>query len=213
MRAAPKKPPVAVRVLGLDPGSRLTGWGLVDCVGSEVRYVASGTLKAVQGDGGDVFAARLHEIFTGVQALCAEYRPHEVAVERVFVHKNPDSALKLGQARGAALCAAWAAAPGSLAEYTPREVKLAIVGTGGAEKAQVEAMVRRLLAIEGKLGADAADALAIALCHAHTRTSPVAKAAALAAGQAVAPVAARRRSTRSAWTAALAGRLGEGSTR
>lgn len=212
MRAAPTKPPIAVRVLGLDPGSRLTGWGMVDCVGSEVRYVASGTLKVVQGEGGNVFAARLHEIFTGLQALCAEYRPHEVAVERVFVHKNPDSALKLGQARGAALCAAWAAAPGALAEYTPREVKLAIVGTGNAEKAQVESMVRRLLAIQGKLGVDAADALAIALCHAHSRTSPAAQAAALASGQAVAPVAARRRSSRAAWTAALAGRLGGGGT-
>lgn len=213
MRTASTKPPTVVRVLGLDPGSRLTGWGIVDCVGGRVVHVASGTLKAIQGEGGERFGARLHLIFTGIQTLCAEYQPHEVAVERVFVHKNPDSALKLGQARGAALCAAWAAAPGALAEYAPREVKQAIVGTGGADKLQVEAMVRRLLSIDGKLGADAADALAIALCHAHTRSSPAARAAALAAGSAVAPVAARRRSSRAAWTAALAGRVDGGGGR
>lgn len=212
MRTASTKRPDVVRVLGLDPGSRLTGWGVVDCAAGNVVHVAHGTLKVAEGVDGDRFGARLHRIFMGIQALCQEFAPHEVAVERVFVHKNPDSALKLGQARGAALCAAWAAAPGALAEYAPREVKQAIVGTGGADKTQVETMVRRLLSLEGKLGADAADALAIALCHAHTRSSPAALAAALAAGQAVAPVAARRRSSRAAWTAALAAQ-GEGGKR
>ena len=213
MRKAPLTTPAVVRVLGLDPGSRLTGWGLVDCVAGEVRYVASGTIKAAQGTGGDAFAARLHEIYSGIQALCREYQPQEIAIERVFVHKNPESALKLGQARGAALCATFAAAPGALAEYSPREVKLAIAGTGSAEKAQVEKMVRLLLQIDGKLGADAADALAIALCHAHSRTSPLAQAAALAAGQTVAPAVARRRSARVAWGSALAARLAAGTAR
>lgn len=208
--SAPKSPaaaPRALRVLGLDPGSRLTGWGVVDCQGGKLAYVASGTLRAGSG----TFASRLHEIFTGVHALCAEYAPQEVAIERVFMAKNPDSALKLGQARGAALCATFDGLR-AIAEYAPREVKLAVVGTGAAEKTQVQAMIRRLLALQGRLGADAADALAIAVCHAHTRTSPGALAAAASAAAGT-PAPARRRSPRAAWGAALAGRLAAGTAR
>lgn len=113
------------------------------------------------------FALRLRRIFEAVSELIAAHRPDEVAIERVFVNRNADSAIKLGQARGAALCAV---APGmEVFEYAPRAVKLAVVGVGGAEKSQVNHMVRELLALRGVLAADAADALAVALCHAHTR--------------------------------------------
>src|SRR5690606_30987108 len=118
---------------------------------------------------GDFLTTRLPEIFSGVEQLAQEFRPDEVAVERVFMHRNADSALKLGQARGAALSATFAVRP-RVFEYAPREVKLAVVGTGAAQKEQVQLMVRRLLNLSGPLGADAADALAIALCHAHSRT-------------------------------------------
>ena len=167
-----------VLVLGLDPGSRITGFGLIEASPAGTRYVASGSIRVGVGD----FAARLHEIHAGVAAIAAEHRPAEVAVERVFVHRNPDSALKLGQARGAALCATFGAAA-ALFEYTPREVKLAVAGHGNAAKEQVQRMVKVLLGINGRLGADAADALAIALCHAHGRVARSALAAA-AAGRA-----------------------------
>jgi crossover junction endodeoxyribonuclease RuvC len=104
-----------------------------------------------------------------------EYRPREVAIERVFMHRNADSALKLGQARGAALCAAFALDP-TVFEYAPREVKLAVVGAGGAQKEQVQLMVRTLLKLQGELGADAADAIGIALCHAYSRQARLAVA-------------------------------------
>ena len=114
------------------------------------------------------FADRLRDIFAGVAELAAEYRPDEVAIERVFMHRNPDSALKLGQARGAALSATFQWRP-RVYEYAPREVKLAVVGSGAAQKDQVQMMVRQLLKISGPVGADAADALAIAITHAHHR--------------------------------------------
>jgi crossover junction endodeoxyribonuclease RuvC len=165
--------PARTRVLGLDPGSRLTGYGVVDCEAHQPRYVASGSIRTAEGE----FAARLQEIFHGIAALVAEYQPTEIAIERVFVHRNPDSALKLGQARGAAICATFAvAAP--VHEYTPREVKLAVAGTGAAGKDQVQRMVKSLLSLQGRLGADAADALAIALCHAHGRAARLAFATA-----------------------------------
>lgn len=171
---------VQVRVLGLDPGSQNTGFGIVDSGPGGTRYVASGTIVATRAatrrrgaaaaaeSRADEFATRLQAIYTAVAALVAEHRPDEIAVERVFVHRNPDSALKLGQARGAALCATFGSGA-TLHEYSPREVKLAVVGTGGAEKQQVQRMVGALLGLDGRLGADAADALAIALCHAHGR--------------------------------------------
>ena len=161
------------RILGLDPGSRATGYGVIDVGRGDPRYVASGTIRAAGSD----FPARLKEIFAGVAALVAEHRPDEIAIERVFVNRNPDSALKLGQARGAALAATFAS-PASIHEYSPREVKLGVTGTGAADKQQVQKMVRILLDVAGPLGVDASDALAIALCHAHGRGTRVALAAA-----------------------------------
>lgn len=152
----------ACRILGLDPGSRLTGWGVIEVDGADCRCLAQGRIEV----GSLPVAQRLARIHESVTAVIAEWRPTEAAVERVFVGRNVDSALKLGQARGAAL-----AALGSLevAEYAPRAVKLATTGYGGAEKLQVAHMMRALLKVEGRLSADAADALAVALCHAQHR--------------------------------------------
>ncbi len=160
VRFAPAK---TVRILGIDPGSRRTGYGVIECGGAESTSLVHGCL-AVRGD---ALNDRLRQIFEGVQKLIERFRPDEVAIERVFVNRNADSALKLGHARGAALCAVPAAMP--VFEYTPRAVKLAIVGFGAAEKAQVAHMIRTLLTLQGKLTADASDALAVAVCHAHTR--------------------------------------------
>lgn len=156
--------PAQVRILGLDPGSLRTGYAIVDTSSARVSYVVSGAIRT-EGKG---LAERLQEIFTAVDRLACEFKPDEVAIESVFMHRNADSALKLGQARGAALSATFAVRP-RVFEYAPREVKLAVVGTGSAHKEQVQLMVKRLLNISGPLGADAADALAIALCHAHSR--------------------------------------------
>jgi len=152
------------RILGIDPGSRITGWGVVDARGPVVRYVASGCLRTQ----GAEMADRLREIFTGISGIVAQYRPAELAIERVFVHRNADSALKLGQARAAAICASFGIEL-SVHEYAARAVKLAVVGQGGAEKPQVAHMVRALLQLGSPLAADEADALAVALCHAHSR--------------------------------------------
>ena len=121
-------------------------------------------------------------VFDGVLELMSEYRPSEVAVERVFMHRNADSALKLGQARGAALCAAFTGDP-LVFEYAPREVKLAVVGQGGAQKEQVQMMVRTLLKLQGEIGADAADAIGIALCHAYSRQARACTGRAMARGR------------------------------
>ena len=152
------------RVLGLDPGSQRTGYGIIDCRGSGERHVASGCVDVIGHD----MVVRLQRIYAAVSALVAEHRPDTVAIERVFVHRNPDSALKLGQARGVALCAA-ASLGASVHEYAPRAIKMAVTGYGAAAKPQVAQMVRTLLLLEIKLAADAADALAVALCHAQTR--------------------------------------------
>ena len=152
------------RILGLDPGSRITGYAVLECDGADIRYVASGGIRAEGRD----FPARLRQIYQGVADLVLQHRPDEVAIERVFMHRNADSALKLGQARGAALSATFTVLP-SVHEYAPREVKQAVVGTGAADKMQVQLMVKRLLKLKGELGADASDAIAIALCHAHSR--------------------------------------------
>ncbi|HEX6638284.1 MAG TPA: crossover junction endodeoxyribonuclease RuvC [Steroidobacteraceae bacterium] len=148
------------RILGLDPGSLRTGFGVIDCAGASLTIVAQGCIATSGGP----LADRLRLIHARVAELIAEHQPQEVAVERVFLSKNADSALKLGQARGAAL----AAVPARLGvhEYAPRAVKLAVVGAGGAEKAQVAHMVKQLLRVDLRLAADAADALAIAICHA-----------------------------------------------
>lgn len=158
--------PVAgsARILGLDPGSRHTGFGILDCQGPQTSYVVCGAISTVRKD----FPGRLQEIFERVRGLVVEFQPTEIAIERVFVNKNIDSALKLGQARGAALCGVFAGAA-QVFEYTPREVKLAVVGAGGADKRQVQHMVKALLQLNGRLNADAADALAVALCHVHGR--------------------------------------------
>ena len=152
-----------VRILGLDPGSRRTGFGLVDCDGGGSIHVAHGCIAGT----GATLSERLRAVFEGVRDLLDQHRPDEVAIERVFVNRNIDSALKLGHARGAALCAVPRAVP--VFEYSPRAIKLAVVGFGGAEKLQVAQMVRTLLNLQTRIGADAADALAVAICHAHSR--------------------------------------------
>jgi crossover junction endodeoxyribonuclease RuvC len=150
-----------VRVLGIDPGSQCTGFGLVDVSGPRLTYVASGVIRTREGD----IAARLCEIFTCMRSIVNQYQPQEIAIERVFVNRNPDSALKLGQARGAAICAT-AEAHAEVFEYATREIKQAVVGSGSAEKAQVQLMMKSLLKLDGPVAADAADALAAAVCHA-----------------------------------------------
>ena len=152
---------MTIRVLGIDPGSQCTGFGVVDVAGARLTYVASGVIRTGQGE----FAVRLCEIYRCVKRVVAQYRPHEIAIERVFVNRNPDSALKLGQARGAAICGT-ADADAEVFEYATRQIKQAVVGTGSAEKAQVQLMMKSLLKLEGRLAADAADALAAAVCHA-----------------------------------------------
>jgi crossover junction endodeoxyribonuclease RuvC len=151
----------SIRVLGIDPGSQRTGFGVLDAVGARLTYVASGVIRTLEGD----FSARLCEIFRCVQSIVAEYQPQEIAIERVFVNRNPDSALKLGQARGAAICGT-ADAKVEVFEYAARQIKLAVVGSGSAEKAQVQLMIKSILKLEGPVSADAADALAAAVCHA-----------------------------------------------
>ena len=150
-----------LRVLGIDPGSQRTGFGVLDAVGSRLTYVASGVIRTQTGE----FADRLCEIFRCVQTIVAQYRPHEIAIERVFVNRNPDSALKLGQARGAAICGT-ADANAEVFEYATRQIKQAVVGSGSAEKAQVQLMMKSILKLDGPLSPDAADALAAAVCHA-----------------------------------------------
>jgi crossover junction endodeoxyribonuclease RuvC len=157
-----------VRILGIDPGSRITGYGIIDSDGRHSVHVDNGCvhLQAVS------LPQRLGIIFREIEAIVAAYRPEELAIEQVFVSRNVASALKLGHARGAAICAA-VTHELPVAEYSPRSVKQALVGSGAADKGQVQHMVRRLLCIEPELSADAADALGVALCHAHTRSTLV----------------------------------------
>lgn len=153
-----------VRILGLDPGSRVTGYGIVDAGPDGPKRVACGCIRTES----DNFPERLKQIYDGVLQIVRQYEPHELAIEQVFMHKNPDSALKLGQARGAALCGALAAGL-PVYEYAARQVKQAIVGKGNADKTQVQHMVKALLGLHDTLQADAGDALGVALCHLHTR--------------------------------------------
>jgi crossover junction endodeoxyribonuclease RuvC len=157
------KPHVTTRILGVDPGSRRTGFGVIECRGSDYVHVAHGCLNV----GGALMAERLRLIFDGLQALIGEHQPEEIAVERVFVNRNVQSALKLGQARGAALCAVPRGLP--VFEYAPRAIKMALVGSGAAEKSQVAHMITTLLRLKERIGPDASDALAVAVCHAHSR--------------------------------------------
>ena len=150
-------------VLGLDPGLGTTGWGIIRARGNALSHIANGRIAT---DTAAPLAARLALIDARLVELIAEYRPDTAAVEEVFTNANPQSTLKLGQARGVCLCAA-ARAGLSVGEYAARLVKKALVGTGGADKAQVQAMVARLLPGAPIAGADAADALAVAITHAH----------------------------------------------
>lgn len=154
-----------VRILGIDPGSRATGFGVIEVSGNRSRHLAHGVVRCADGPLPD----RLRQLFRELTAVVAEHRPDEVAIEQVFVQKNVSSALVLGQARGAAICAV-AEAGLAVHEYTPARIKQSIAGTGGADKGQVQRMVQVLLALVRAPAADAADALACALCHAHSRT-------------------------------------------
>lgn len=150
------------RILGIDPGSRFTGFGVLDFVGDRASYVASGTIKSPDGS----FPERLKKIFDSVSDVVVQYQPDIVAIESVFMAKNAGSALKLGHARSAAICATFAFDI-EVFEYAPREIKQAVVGT--ASKDQVQHMVVSLLQLDGVPASDAADALAAAICHGHQR--------------------------------------------
>ncbi|MBT8061234.1 MAG: crossover junction endodeoxyribonuclease RuvC [Xanthomonadales bacterium] len=155
-----------MRIIGIDPGSRLTGYGIVDFEGDRSSVVDFGVIKA----GGGEFAERLGIIFNGLRELVESHQPDAAAIESVFVSHNASSAIKLGQARGAAICAVIAGKI-TVAEYSPRSVKQAIVGRGAADKSQVQHMVRVLLGLRETPPEDAADALAVALCHHHTQST------------------------------------------
>jgi len=148
-------------ILGLDPGSRITGFGLIDNQVNRIEYIHSGCIHV----SGDSLAARLGHIYAEIDSVIRQYRPEQMGIESVFMARNPDSALKLGQARGAAICAAHLAGL-DVAEYAAREIKKSIVGSGAATKEQVQHMVKQLLGIRQPLQADEADGLAIAICHA-----------------------------------------------
>lgn len=163
-----RNPSCAVRIIGIDPGSRHTGVGIIDVdEAGASRHVFHTALNLIDNEN---FAQRLKQIFDELSVIVADYAPQEAAVERVFMARNPDSALKLGQARGAAICAIVNRGIG-VTEYAAREVKQAVVGNGAGDKTQVQHMVGILLKLADRLQADAADALAIALAHAHTRAS------------------------------------------
>jgi len=150
--------------LGIDPGSRVTGYGFVEYSNSSFNYLASGCVRTPKG----TLCERLGVIYASLDALILEYAPDEVAIEEVFMAQNPQSALKLGQARGAAI-AAVASRELALSEYAARSVKKALTGTGGASKEQVQHMVKVVLSLSENPAEDAADALAIAICHVNTR--------------------------------------------
>jgi len=151
-----------VRILGVDPGLRVTGFGIIEKTGSKLHYVTSGCVRSGAGE----LAVRLKAILEGLAEIIAANQPQEVAIEKVFVNVNPQSTLALGQARGTAICAAVLAGL-PVSEYTALQVKQSVVGKGHAAKDQVQHMVRRLLALPGDPSPDAADALACAICHAH----------------------------------------------
>ena len=175
-----------MRVLGIDPGLRTTGFGVVECEGARLRYVASGTIRTAAVALPDL-PGRLKVIFDGVREVAERYAPTCASVEIVFVNVNPQATLLLGQARGAAL-SALVSHELAVAEYTALQMKRAIVGHGQAKKEQVQQMVMRLLALPGLPGPDAADALGLAICHAHAAGS----FAAIARGAALAPRASGR---------------------
>jgi len=154
------------RILGIDPGSRVTGYGIIESDGNHSVHVGSGFIRLNHGG----LPERLGTIFQEITSLIASHQPTEMAIEDVFVSKNAGSALKLGQARGAAICAGVTAGL-PVSEYSPRTIKQAVVGSGAADKHQVQHMVKRLLCLSCELSFDQSDALAVALSHAHTGTT------------------------------------------
>jgi crossover junction endodeoxyribonuclease RuvC len=157
-------------ILGIDPGSRITGYGVIKQEGRKFTYLGSGCIKAFSAkkDSADnELGARLQTIFAGVSELIIQFQPDMFAIEQVFMGVNPGGALKLGQARGAAIVAATNTGL-TIAEYSARQIKQSVVGTGAADKSQVQHMVKSILKLGGTPQADAADALAVALCHAHS---------------------------------------------
>jgi crossover junction endodeoxyribonuclease RuvC len=168
-----------MRILGIDPGLRTTGFGVIDATGHQLGYVASGTISTTHLAQGEL-PARLKVLFEGIREVVTRYQPESAAVEIVFVNVNPQSTLLLGQARGACL-SALVMADLPVAEYTALQMKQAVVGHGRAQKAQVQEMVKRLLKLPGLPGPDAADALGIAITQAHAGAAmaQIAKAAVL----------------------------------
>jgi crossover junction endodeoxyribonuclease RuvC len=173
------RPHGLIRVLGIDPGSVITGYGLIESDGARSFHLTHGHIRVK----GDSFPERLGHIHSELVEIINQWQPQEVAIEQVFLSNNPMSALKLGQARGAAITAA-VSRQLPVAEYAPRLVKKVVTGSGAADKHQVQTMVKAMLQIESILQVDAADGLAIAICHAHSRNI---NAASLSDGAALAP--------------------------
>ncbi len=157
-------------ILGIDPGSRITGFGVIRMAGRNIEYVASGCIRIKDG----FLSDKLNQIFDCISEVVQEYKPDEAAIEQVFMAKNADSALKLGQARGAAMVA-MAQHALVVAEYSARQIKQSVVGTGAADKSQVQHMVTSLLNLSASPQADAADGLAVAICHGHAINSALYK--------------------------------------
>ncbi|WP_144393828.1 crossover junction endodeoxyribonuclease RuvC [Pleionea sediminis] len=160
-------------ILGIDPGSRITGFGVIETQGKSFQYLTSGCIRLKEGS----LSERLQQIYDGLSTVIRQYNPTEAAIEQVFMSKNADSALKLGQARGVAIVAAASHAL-DVAEYSARQIKQAVVGHGAADKSQVQHMVTSLLKLSATPQADAADGLAVAICHCNTMQSMVAQAGA-----------------------------------
>jgi crossover junction endodeoxyribonuclease RuvC len=155
-----------IKILGIDPGSRFTGFGLVSCLGRSIKWIEHGVIRAGEGD----FAGRLETIYRGLSDVIELHRPDLAAIEKVFMARNADSALKLGQARGVAMLApVMRQVP--VTEYTARQIKQSVTGQGGAEKQQIQHMVSVLLGLRKPPATDAADALAVAICHAHAQST------------------------------------------
>lgn len=147
-------------ILGIDPGSRITGYGIIKSIKQQQQYLTSGCIKITGND----WAYRLKQIYDDLLEIITQYKPQQISIEKIFVHKNASSALKLGQARGAAIVAA-ATIGIPIHEYSARQIKQAVVGLGNADKKQVQSMVQTILSLDKKPQEDAADALAIAMCH------------------------------------------------
>jgi len=152
------------RILGIDPGSRITGYGVIEFKGNRIKKLTSGSIKVSANS----FPFRIKEIYDRVLSIAEEYVPVDLAIEKVFVQRNVDSALKLGQARGAAMCAAMSYVE-EVYEYAPNQIKQAVVGHGHADKAQVQHMVKIILSLDELPQSDEADALACAICHRHMK--------------------------------------------